>query len=113
MSKNLARATILFAVLVTVVLLAPGRAAAATPCWKQIVTDWSVDGSIDKTYTVSCYRAALNNLPEDVRDYTSLGDDIQSAIQAAASLARTPRVNPAAPERPVAPEPRHQLARPQ
>ncbi len=85
MSKNLVRATILFAVLLTAVLLAPGRAAAATPCWKQIVSDWSVDGSIDKTYTVSCYRDALKNLPEDVRDYTSLGDDIQSALQAAAS----------------------------
>ena len=58
-SKNLARATILFAVLLTAVLLAPGRASAATPCWKQIVNDWSVDGSIDKTYTVSCYRDAL------------------------------------------------------
>jgi hypothetical protein len=84
-SKNLARATILFAVLLTAVLLAPGRATAATPCWKQIVNDWSVDGSINKTYTVSCYRDALKNLPEDVRDYTSLGDDIQSALQAAAS----------------------------
>jgi hypothetical protein len=84
-SKNLARATILLAVLLTAVLLAPGRAAAATPCWKQIVNDWSADGSIDKTYSVNCYRDALKNLPEDVRDYTSLGDDIQSALQAAAS----------------------------
>ena len=85
MSKNLARATILFAVLLTAVLLAPGRAAAATPCWKQIVNDWSADGSIDKTYPVGCYRAALKNMAEDVRDYTSLGDDIQSAMQAAVS----------------------------
>jgi len=84
-SKNLARATILLAVLLTAVLLAPGRAAAATPCWKQIVNDWSADGSIDKTYPVNCYRDALKNLPEDVRDYTSLGDDIQSALQAAVS----------------------------
>jgi hypothetical protein len=84
-SKKLARATILLAVLLTAVLLAPGRAAAATPCWKQIVNDWSADGSIDKTYPVNCYRDALKNLPEDVRDYTSLGDDIQSALQATAS----------------------------
>ncbi len=84
-SKNLARVTILFAVLLTVVLLAPGHATAATPCWKQIVNDWSADGSIDKTYPVNCYRDALKNLPEDVRDYTSLGDDIQSALQAAVS----------------------------
>jgi len=84
-SQNLARATILLAVLLTAVLLAPGRAAASTPCWKQIVNDWSADGSIDKTNPHHCHRDALKNLPETVRDYTSLGDDIQSALQAAVS----------------------------
>ena len=66
-----------------VALLAPGRASASTPCWQQIVNDWSAHGTITGTYPIHCYRDALKNLPEDVRDYTSLGDDIQSALQAA------------------------------
>jgi hypothetical protein len=79
--RQLTRIAILGALAATIALLAPGRAAAA-PCWKQIVNDWSADGKIDKTYPVHCYREALANLPEDVRDYTSLGDDIQTALQA-------------------------------
>jgi hypothetical protein len=88
-SRQLARIPVLAAVLAAVVLLAPGHAAAATPCWKQIVNDWSADGAINKTYPVHCYREALANLPEDIRDYTSLGDDIQAALQVVASHAAT------------------------
>jgi hypothetical protein len=84
LSRSLARTAVLACVL-TALLVAPGRAVSATPCWKQIVSDWSADGVITNTYAVDCYRAALRNMPEDVRDYTSLGDDIQSALQAAIS----------------------------
>lgn len=80
MLRQLIRTTVLAAVVATIALLAPGHASAA-PCWKQIENDWSADGKIDNTYPVHCYRDALANLPEDVRDYTSLGDDIQSALQ--------------------------------
>jgi hypothetical protein len=60
-----------------------GRAHAATPCWKALINDWYDNGRIDATYPVHCYREALGRLPEDIRDYTSLGDDISSALLAA------------------------------
>jgi hypothetical protein len=57
-------------------------AAAKDPCWKTLIDDW-YDGRIDNVYPVSCYRAALENMPEDVAQYSSLGDDINRALQAA------------------------------
>jgi hypothetical protein len=63
--------------------LGAGRAAAATPCWKQVINDWEDNGRIDGTYPLHCYREALARLPEDVRDYTSLPDDIRAAMQGA------------------------------
>jgi hypothetical protein len=65
------------------VALAPGRAAAATPCWKAVINDWEDNGRIDGTYPINCYRQALNRLPQDVQDYTSLPDDIRAAMQQA------------------------------
>lgn len=61
-------------------LAAPG--AAKEPCWKTLIDDW-YDGRIDNVYPVGCYRAALENMPEDVAQYSSLGDDINRALQAA------------------------------
>jgi hypothetical protein len=65
-----------------VLLLAlPGTAAAKTPCWKQVLNDWS-NGRPIGTYPLHCYRDAIRNLPEDLRDYSSAADDIQAALQA-------------------------------
>ena len=65
-----------------VLLLAlPGTAAAKTPCWKQVLNDWS-NGRPIKVYPLHCYRDAIRNLPEDLRDYSSAADDIQAALQA-------------------------------
>jgi hypothetical protein len=61
-------------------LAAPG--AAKDPCWKTLIDDW-YDGRIDSVYPVACYRAALEHMPEDVAQYSSLGDDINRALQAA------------------------------
>jgi hypothetical protein len=61
-------------------LAAPG--AAKDPCWKTLIDDW-YDGRIDSVYPVQCYRAALEHMPEDVAQYSSLGDDINRALQAA------------------------------
>src|SRR4051812_30834072 len=57
-------------------------AAAATPCWKQLLNDW-YDGRIDQTYSVHCYRDALKHLPADVQTYSSAHDDILRALQTA------------------------------
>jgi hypothetical protein len=59
----------------------PGTAAAKTPCWKQVLNDWS-NGRQIGVYPLHCYRDAIRNLPEDLRDYSSAADDIQAALQA-------------------------------
>jgi hypothetical protein len=64
---------------VLAVLAAPAPAAAAQPCWKQLISDW-YDGRIDNSYPVSCYRAALDNLPDDVASYSSAREDIERAL---------------------------------
>ena len=63
-------------------LLLAGPAAAKEPCWKTLIDDW-YDGRIDNVYPVGCYRAALEHMPEDVAQYSTLGDDINRALQAA------------------------------
>ena len=59
----------------------PGTAAAKTPCWKQVLNDWS-NGRAIGVYPLHCYRDAIKNIPEDLRDYSSAADDIQAALQA-------------------------------
>jgi hypothetical protein len=64
-----------------VALIAAGSAMAKEPCWKTLIDDW-YDGRIDNVYPVSCYRDALENQPEDVAQYSSLEDDINTALAA-------------------------------
>ena len=40
------------------------------PCWKTVIQDWYVDGSLDGVYARRCYREALDELP--VRAYSKL-----------------------------------------
>ena len=56
-------------------------AAAKAPCWKQVLNDWSNNRAIGH-YPLHCYRDAIRNLPEDVRDYSNAADEIQAALQA-------------------------------
>ena len=76
-------------------VLLPGRAAAATPCWKQVLNDWS-NGRAIGTYPLHCYRDAIRRLPEDLRDYSSASDDIEAALQAqiAKRNVRIPQIIP-------------------
>jgi len=78
-----------------VAVLLPGRAAAATPCWKRVLNDWS-NGRAIGTYPLHCYRDAIRHLPEDLRDYSSASDDIEAALQAqiAKRNVRIPQINP-------------------
>jgi len=62
-------------------LIGAKPAAAKTACWKQVVNDWVEDSRIDRTYPRRCYSDALKNVPNDVRDYSSFEEDIQSALQ--------------------------------
>ena len=76
------RLLILLALVVAAVVAAPGTAQAAKPCWKVLLNDW-YDGRIDKAYPVSCYRAAIKNLPDDVASYSNAREEINRALLAA------------------------------
>jgi hypothetical protein len=60
---------------------APPGAAAATGCGGAVLKDWA-DGKLSRSYPVRCYQSALDNMPEDMRSYTTAPDDIQRALLA-------------------------------
>jgi hypothetical protein len=72
----------LAAVVVSVLAVAvsPSVARAAEPCWQRVLDDWTKDGKIDGQYSPRCLRQAIKNTPEDLRDYSSIDDDIQAAL---------------------------------
>ena len=59
----------------------PAQARTMTTCSKALVHDWYVDGRVDKTYPVHCYREALKKIPEDQLIYGTLRDDLKRALQ--------------------------------
>jgi hypothetical protein len=62
------------------VAASPSVAHAAEPCWQRVLDDWTKDGKIDGQYSPRCLRQAIKNTPEDLRDYSSIDDDIQAAL---------------------------------
>jgi len=72
----------LFGVLALAVHTPP--ASAATPCWKPIQDDWVDDGIIQGVYPLHCYNEAINHVPNDLKQYTGIVEDIQAARQRAA-----------------------------
>ena len=62
-------------------LLASAGPAAAKSCGAKVIDDW-FDGRIDGTYPLHCYDDAIEQLPRDVRDYSSAKEDIERALQA-------------------------------
>jgi hypothetical protein len=73
---------LLLATLVAVVLPGP-TSAAGTSCRNKVFNDWYRDGKIASTYPLGCYRDALKHIPGDAGIYSSLSDDIRSALRAA------------------------------
>src|SRR5580765_8604121 len=55
--------------------------AQASACSSALIRDWYVDGRIDNTYPVHCYREALKDIPEDQIVYGTLRDDLNRALQ--------------------------------
>ena len=86
------RVLLLFIVLAA---FAPSTAGAAVPCRDRIYNDWYQDGKIATTYPVACYRDALKKIPTDAQEYSSLADDIRSALQGALARARGQTTVPA------------------
>jgi hypothetical protein len=57
-----------------------GTAVAASSCGQAVIGDWSSDGVIDNTYPAGCYTAAVRELPEDARVYSTAQSDILAAL---------------------------------
>src|SRR6059036_1972164 len=47
-----------------------------------LIAAMALDGRVDKTYPVHCYREALRSIPEDQLIYGTLRDDLNRALQA-------------------------------
>ena len=63
--------------------------ASAQPCWKRVISDWTKNGKIDGRYSPHCLRTAYKKTPEDLRDYSSILDDINAALIAKSSTHRS------------------------
>lgn len=74
---------VLLSVLAAVIVAIPAQARAAEPCRNKVFNDWYADGKIASTYPHACYVSALRHIPADATVYSSLGDDIRSAMRAA------------------------------
>jgi hypothetical protein len=73
---------VLVAALASLALGVAARPAAAkTPCWRQVIDDWVDNDRIDATYPLHCYHEAIAHVPEDLRVYSGIVDDITSARQ--------------------------------
>jgi hypothetical protein len=73
---------ILFVVLAGLAASVGVGTAQASVCSRALIHDWYVDGRVDQTYAVHCYREALKNIPEDQIVYGSLRDDLTRALLA-------------------------------
>ena len=85
MPKSLSPLLILVAVAALVGLARVDKAQARTEskCSAALIHDWYVDGRIDHTYQVHCYREALRSIPEDQIIYGTLREDLTRALQSA------------------------------
>ena len=61
----------------------PALTANSQPCWKQVINDWSQDGSIDGAYSAKCIEEALDKVPEDIRAYSDFEEQAKAARLAA------------------------------
>jgi hypothetical protein len=82
------RVVLVILALAAVTAVVPATAGAAVPCRDRIYNDWYQDGKIATTYPVSCYRDALRKVPTDAKEYSSLADDIRSAMRGALARAK-------------------------
>src|SRR5215475_7526716 len=78
---------VLLVFLAAVVVAIPAQARAADPCRNKVFNDWYGDGKIKSTYPHACYVDALRHIPIDAKVYSSLGDDIRTAMRAASNRA--------------------------
>jgi hypothetical protein len=80
-SKPLILLALAVAIGVSLGVAQPAQARSLSSCSKNLIHDWLVDGRIDKTYPVHCYREALKKVPEDQIIYGTLRQDLTRALQ--------------------------------
>ncbi|MGI8478434.1 MAG: hypothetical protein ACR2M2_01010 [Gaiellaceae bacterium] len=69
--------------LVTAALVAltlPGT-AMATRCGDAVLADWFDNGRIDRLYQAHCYEEAIDDIPDDLREYANAEEIIGRALQ--------------------------------
>jgi len=66
---------------VCVLFAVPSVSQAATPCWKAVIADWSKDNAVNGRYSPLCISQAMVKAPTDLKIYSSLEDDLQTALQ--------------------------------
>ena len=59
-------------------------AAAQSSCWRQVINEWVKNDQVSATYPLHCYREAIAHVPNDLRQYSSIEEDIRAARQQAA-----------------------------
>jgi hypothetical protein len=78
--SSLARLAAFGAALVAALAVSSG-VSAAPACADAILSDWLDDSRIDRIYALPCYEAAIDSIPNDLRDYTDAADVIARAFQ--------------------------------
>lgn len=76
------------------------RASSSTACADRLLQDWR-DGRITGSYSVPCYRAALAELPEDLRIYSSAQSDLTRALLTRIKATAAEKGTAARPARPA------------
>jgi len=79
--RQIRKTTFCTAALVAVALAVGVAPASAAACGQTVVDDWYDNGRVDSVYAISCYRAALKLLPDDVKSYSDAPDEINRALQ--------------------------------
>jgi hypothetical protein len=69
---------------------APAATAAPAPCAKRVIADWLKDGRLDRQYRLHCYSAAIDSMPNDLRDYSDATDAILRSLASAVVAPRPP-----------------------
>jgi hypothetical protein len=74
------RLVLVFVVAQMLFAIVPPPASAAEVCWKMLVNDYWADRRLDRPYSVSCFREAIDKLPPDVREYSDAQDELRRAL---------------------------------
>lgn len=108
MTRAPAFVLILLACSAAILAAAAPATAASKPCWKQVVDDWSQDGTIDGSYSARCIDEALAKVPEDIRAYSDFEEQARAARVAAGRTLQSAGgggAGPDDPDEPSAPSP--------